>query len=66
MPACLHGDVCRAWMKETNSFVPLSSHCPNKCPYFEKLEDYRYNSIEHRLDALEKEYKSLDKYVRYL
>lgn len=38
MPACIHGDICRAWMNITNSIAPLSQHCPI-CPYFEPESD---------------------------
>lgn len=31
MAACIHGDVCRAWMRQTGSIAPLRASCPN-CP----------------------------------
>lgn len=34
MAACVHGDVCRAWMRQTGSIAPLRASCPN-CPWFE-------------------------------
>lgn len=34
MAACIHGDVCRAWMRQTGSIAPLRASCPN-CPWFE-------------------------------
>lgn len=39
MPACIHGDVCRAWMNKrmiVNKY-PLSVDCPYGCPYFEEV-----------------------------
>lgn len=39
MPACIHGDVCRAWMNKrmiVNKY-PLSTNCPYGCPYFEEV-----------------------------
>ena len=33
MPTCVHGNVCRAWMKKTNSIAPLNQDCP-VCAYF--------------------------------
>lgn len=34
MAACIHGDVCRAWMRQTGSIAPLRASCPS-CPWFE-------------------------------
>lgn len=34
MAACIHGDVCRAWMRQTGSIAPLRASCPN-CPWYE-------------------------------
>lgn len=43
MAACIHGDVCRAWMKQTGSIAPLRVSCPN-CPWYEPYCpcDYTY------------------------
>lgn len=43
MAACIHGDVCRAWMKQTGSIAPLRASCPN-CPWYEPYRpcDYSY------------------------
>lgn len=40
MPACVHGDVCRAWMNERMivNKRPLSIQCPYGCAYFEELD----------------------------
>lgn len=35
MAACIHGDVCRAWMRQTGSIAPLRASCPN-CPWFNR------------------------------
>ncbi len=49
MPACIHGDVCRAWMNERMlvNKHPLSMNCPYGCAYFEELgsgKDYTQQS----------------------
>ena len=39
MSACIHGDVCRAWMNKrmvVNKY-PLSTDCQYGCPYFEEV-----------------------------
>lgn len=59
MPACIHGDVCRAWMNErilVNKY-PLSRDCPYGCPYFEELnsnKDYvvQVNQVVPILDEV--------------
>ena len=38
MAACVHGNVCRAWMKKIDSNVPLTPFCP-VCAYFEPVMD---------------------------
>ena len=38
MTACVHGNVCRAWMKKIDSGVPLTPFCPI-CAYFEPVSD---------------------------
>lgn len=40
MPACVHGNVCRAWMNERMivNKRPLSIQCPYGCAYFEELD----------------------------
>ena len=40
MSACIHGDVCRAWMNERMivNKRPLSIQCPYGCAYFEELD----------------------------
>lgn len=35
MPACIHGNVCRVWMRMMNCGKPLAATCPNGCAYFE-------------------------------
>lgn len=40
MAACIHGDVCRAWMKQTGSIAPLRASCPWYEPY--RPCDYSY------------------------
>ena len=34
MTVCIHGSVCREWMRRTGSLKPLSSACPKGCGYF--------------------------------
>lgn len=36
MAACIHGDVCRAWMRQTGARQPLSCNCPHGCQFYEK------------------------------
>ena len=43
MPACIHGDVCREWMRRMDKGVPLSSVCPNGCIYFQAKRDPQNN-----------------------
>lgn len=43
MAACIHGDVCRAWMRQTGSIAPLRASCPN-CP----CDDERVQDVEFR------------------
>ena len=38
MTVCVHGNVCRAWMKKIDSGVPLTPFCP-VCAYFEPESD---------------------------
>lgn len=38
MAVCIHGNVCRAWMKKIDSGVPLTPFCP-VCAYFEPVRD---------------------------
>lgn len=39
MSACVHGNVCRAWMRMFNCSRPLVATCPFGCRYFiEKLD----------------------------
>lgn len=45
MAICVHGDVCRAWMRSDRTIgnYPLSMNCPHNCPFFEEkyaTEDY--------------------------
>lgn len=37
MPACIHGQVCQAWMMSdrTRGNAPLVCTCPNGCKFFE-------------------------------
>lgn len=42
MAACIHGDVCRAWMKQTGSIAPLRVSCPN-CPWYEPYRPCDYS-----------------------
>lgn len=59
MPACIHGDVCRAWMNKrmlVNKY-PLSVDCPYGCPYFEEVnsnKDYvvQVNQVVPILDEV--------------
>lgn len=41
MTKCVHGNVCRAWMRKTGSIAPLTVKCPNKCPFYEPDFDTR-------------------------
>lgn len=34
MAACIHGEVCRAWMELTGSIAPLTTRCPMGCAYY--------------------------------
>lgn len=36
MAACVHGEVCRAWMERTKQKAPLSNTCPFNCPLYER------------------------------
>ena len=35
MAACIHGDVCRAYMRMFKSIQPLVQSCPNGCEFYE-------------------------------
>lgn len=36
MTVCIHGNVCREWMRRTGSLKPLSAICPEGCKHFRK------------------------------
>lgn len=36
MTVCAHGNVCREWMRRTESLKPLSSTCPEGCEHFRR------------------------------
>lgn len=38
MAICVHGEICRAWMKRYSIRIPLSGKCPYGCEFFEKKE----------------------------
>lgn len=52
MPACIHDDICRAWMKKTNSIAPYSNICPRGCEYFERKEIPRTPVYQPTVDEL--------------
>lgn len=37
MTACVHGKVCREYMRRYEKI--LCASCPDKCPYFEEQQD---------------------------
>lgn len=40
MPACIHGDVCREWMRQMGTHRLLSDRCPNQCAFFAAKNDF--------------------------
>lgn len=36
MTVCVHGNVCREWMRRTESLSPLSAICPEGCEHYRK------------------------------
>lgn len=44
MTICVHENVCRAWMKKTDSIAPLTPFCP-ACAYFEARSDANKSHI---------------------
>ena len=59
MVACIHGDVCRAWMRQTGSIAPLRASCPN-CPWFEPK--YRTNDPWQDFMSCAKQHNSMLRY----
>lgn len=49
MSTCVHGDVCREWMRKTNSIAPLSQFCP-VCVFFERGDQ---NKQHMRIDEFD-------------
>ena len=39
MAICVHGEICRAWMKRYSIRIPLSGKCPYGCEFFEKKKE---------------------------
>ena len=52
MPACIHGDICRAWMKKTHNRAPYNDICPRGCEYFEKKDIPRAPVYQSTVDEL--------------
>lgn len=52
MSACVHGDVCRAWMMSdrTRGNAPLVCTCPNGCKFFE-VESNHTTVVERRYSS---------------
>lgn len=36
MPKCIHGEVCRAYMRKGAHII--SNYCPKQCKYFEPVK----------------------------
>lgn len=61
MAACIHGYVCRAWMRQTGSIAPLRASCPN-CPWFEPKYPSRTNDAWQDFMCCAKRYDSMLRY----
>lgn len=52
MAICIHGDVCKAYMKRCGLISPLSNKCPNGCKYFKEsnaISNAKSDPIELRM-----------------
>lgn len=69
MPACIHGDVCRAWMNKrmlVNKY-PLSMNCPYGCPYFEELNSNKdYANQANKVSTLDEVRLMRQKEIRHI
>lgn len=69
MPACIHGDVCRAWMNKrmlVNKY-PLSTHCPYGCPYFEEVNSNSdYTNQTNQVSTLDESRPINKKKIRHV